>query len=411
MTTQEQYSILHQQLNERQWRLYLATEAEKIGYGGISQVARLSGSDWKTIQRGEDDLMGDMPLPEGRVRKIGGGRKKIIDTDQKLLDDIDILLVDERQTKGNPMNFVKWTNKAVAQLVEGLHKLGHTIKNTALYNILKKEHYSMRGNKKDDEGASPVDRDYQFRKINQKCEEFAAANNPILSIDCKKKEKLGNFKNNGVEWKKKGKQHDTRVNTYDFWSLAKGVVNPYGIYDVLRKHGFINVGIDHDTAAFAVSSIKKWWKNFGKIYYPYATGILITADGGGSNGVRNRLFKRELQMLVNAIQIPITVAHFPPATSKWNVIEHQLFSFISINWRARPLTSLAVVLELISHTTTKSGLEVTAMPDMHNYPTGIKVTDEEIDALNIRREEIHGEWNYTIAPQTPHAVAISGSYL
>lgn len=405
MTTQEQYQVLHEQLNERQWRLYLATEAKKIGYGGISHVAQVSGSDWKTIKRGTEELQEKVSIPEDRVRKSGGGRKKIRDTDQRLLTDLDILLVEEKQTKGNPMNFVKWTNKAVAKLAKGLQGLGHTIKTTALYNLMKQEHYSMRGNRKDDEGTSTSDRDWQFRHINRKCEAFAQANNPIISIDCKKKEKLGNFKNNGKEWKKKGKASDTRVNTYDFWSLAKGVVNPYGIYDVLRKHGFVNVGIDHDTAAFAVSSIKKWWDNFGSVYYPYATAILITADGGGSNGVRNRLFKRELQKLVNEIGIPITVAHFPPATSKWNVIEHQLFSYISINWRAKPLTSLAVVLELLSHTTTKSGLTVTAMPDTNKYPTKIKVSDDEFNQINIQRESYRGEWNYTIASQNTIATS------
>lgn len=399
ITLEEKWNKTLVDLNECQKRRYLAQEAKTLGRGGVSRISRATGISRETIHVGIREVEANISMPKGRARRKGGGRKKIIDTDQDLLTDLDKLLIEEKQTKGNPMNFVKWTNKAVDKLVTGLQQLGHKIKNTALYNLMKKDHYSMRGNRKDLEGVSPPDRDYQFRHINKKCEEFEAANNPIISIDCKKKEKLGNFKNNGREWKKQGKSYDTRVNTYDFWSLAKGVINPYGIYDMLRKHGFVNVGIDHDTAAFAVSSIKKWWNNFGRVYYPYATAILITADGGGSNGVKNRLFKRELQKLVDEIGIPITVAHFPPATSKWNIIEHQLFSYISINWRAAPLTSLAVVLELISHTTTKSGLTVTAMPDTNKYPTGIKVSNDEFNQLNIQKEEYRGEWNYTIAPQ------------
>ncbi|NJD54743.1 MAG: ISAzo13 family transposase, partial [Candidatus Methanoperedens sp.] len=234
----------------------------------------------------------------------------------------------------------------------------------------------------------------------KQCELFEKAGNPIISVDCKKKEQIGKFKNNGKEWTKQGKENEVQVNAYDFRSLAEGLAIPYGIYDRLKKQGFVNVGINHDTAAFAVESIRRWWKEYGNIQYPHATGILITADGGGSNGVRNRLFKRELQRLVNEICLPITLAHYPPATSKWNVIEHQLFSYISINWRAKPLTSLAVILELISHTTTASGLTVSAMADNNHYETGLKVTDEEIEKLNIMRNEFHGEWNYTIKPQS-----------
>lgn len=228
MTSQEQYHILQTQLNERQWRLFLATEAEKIGYGGISRVGKISGSDWKTIKRGKDELGKGLQLSDGRIRTSGGGRKKIVDKDKTLLDDLDTILVDDNSTKGNPMTFVKWTSKSVAHLVNALGTKGHKIKDTALFNLLHRLNYSLRTNKKDDEGESPQDRDYQFRHINKKCEEFEAQNNPILSIDCKKKEKLGNFKNNGREWKKKGKEYDTKVNTYDFWSMVKGVVSPYG---------------------------------------------------------------------------------------------------------------------------------------------------------------------------------------
>jgi hypothetical protein len=399
LPVEEKWNRTLENLNEKQRRYYLAYEAKALGYGSVSRISKATGISRETIHVGIREVEQDKLLEGARVRRPGGGRKKITAADTTLLADLDTLFKPE-DIKGNPMSYVKWTSKSVAHLVAGLQRMGHRIKDTALYTLMQTRHFSMRGNRKDDEGEAPEDRDYQFRHINRKCEEFAGQNNPVISVDCKKKEKLGNFKNNGREWKKKGKQYDTRVNTYDFWSMVKGVVSPYGIYDVLRKHGFVNVGIDHDTAAFAVASLKKWWENFGRVYYPYATGILITADSGGSNSARTRLFKRELQKLVNEIQIPITVAHYPPATSKWNVIEHQLFSFISINWRAVPLTSLAVVLELISHTTTKSGLTVTAMPDTNKYPTGIKITDEEFNQLNIQREEIHGDWNYTIAPQS-----------
>jgi transposase len=394
-TSKQTYEVLIPQLNEKQRRLYGATEALRLGYGGISKVKKETGISRVTITRGIEELERGI-IPTSRIRKVGGGRKKITDSDATLLVDLEKLITD---TRGNPMNFVKWTTKSIVHVREGLEKMGHRIKDTAVFKLLKEQHYSLRGNKKDDEGKSHEDRDAQFQHINTQCEEFETAGNPILSIDCKKKEKLGNFKNNGREWKKEGREHDTKVNTYDFWSMVEGVVAPYGIYDVLQKYGFVNVGIDHDTGAFAVESLRKWWHAYGKKHYDKATGILITADSGGSNAARNRLFKRELQKLVNEITIPITLCHYPPATSKWNVIEHQLFSFISINWRAVPLTSLAVVLELISHTTTKSGLTVTAMADVNTYPTKIKIRDKEFKQLTIQRNEFHGEWNYTIAPQ------------
>lgn len=400
MTAQEQYQVMDKTLNERQWRIFLATEAQKIGYGGISQVAGTSGASWKTIKRGIIELRCPQSLPEGRIRARGGGRKKIADTDPTLLSDLDQII----DTKGDPESFVKYTTKSAAHLIDVLVKMGHSIKATALYQILHTLHYSLKPNKKNIEGLSHPDRDAQFDHINLKCKLFEGSHNPILSIDCKKKEQIGNFKNSGREWVKKGvkgreQENEIQVNAYDFRSLAKGLAIPYGIYDRLKKQGFMNVGIDHDTAAFAVESLRRWWKQYGSKLYRQARGILITADGGGSNGVRNRLWKRELQKLVNEIHIPITLCHFPPATSKWNVIEHQLFSFISINWRAKPLTSLAVILELISHTTTKSGLKVTAIADTNHYQTGMKVTDAEMEQLNISRDDFHPEWNYTISPQ------------
>ena len=396
MTKLQQYEVMKRELNERQWRLFLATEATQISYGGISHVVATTGASWKTIKRGIIELESPQKLQQGKVRMSGGGRKKIVEKDTSIVHDLEEII----DTKGDPMSFVKYTTKSASHLVQELQRTGHTVKQTALYSILHSLCYSLKPNKKNIEGISHPDRDQQFQHINATCKLFEENRNPIISIDCKKKEKLGNFKNNGSEWTKKGKEHDLRVNAYDFTSLADGNVAPYGIYDMLKKKGFVNVGIDHDTAAFAVESIRRWWAEVGQQLYPHATGILITADGGGSNGVRNRLFKRELQKLVNEITVPITLCHYLPATSKWNVIEHQLFSFISINWRAKPLTSLAVVLELISHTTTKSGLTVTAVADTNKYQTGIKISDEELAKLNVIRDDFHGEWNYTVSPQS-----------
>ncbi len=395
MSIQQQYAVMKDELNERQYRLFLGTEAKQKGYGGISKVATLSGASWKTVKRGVHEIESAERLPKGQARKKGGGRKKLQATDPTLVADLEKLI----PTKGNPMNFLKYTTASLAHLEEALATKQHQIKKSALANLLHSLSYSLKPNKKNIEGESSKDRDEQFQHINKTCEQFEREGNPILSIDCKKKEQMGNFKNKGREWTKKGKENETQVNAYDFRSLAEGLAIPYGIYDKLKKHGFVNVGIDHDTAAFAVESLRRWWREYGQKLYPLATGILLTADGGGSNGVRNRLFKRELQKLVNDIHIPITLCHYPPATSKWNVIEHQLFSYISINWRAKPLTSLAIILELISHTTTKSGLTVTAMADTNHYQTGIKVSDEEMKQVNILREDFHGEWNYTINPQ------------
>ena len=388
------YPVMLENLNERERRLYVASEALREGYGGVTKIQELTGVSRVTIARGVKELKSGVKS-DGRIRKVGGGRKKIHSTQPGIVEALLKLL----DTKGDPMRSVLWTTQAVDSLTEKLQKQGFTVSNYTVYYLLREEGYSLKPNKKNIEGIPHEDRNAQFEHINAMCTLFKENRNPIISIDCKKKEQIGNFKNNGKEWTKKGKENETQVNAYDFRSLAEGLAAPYGIYDVLHKRGFVNVGIDHDTASFAVESIRRWWKDEGKAIYRNATGILITADGGGSNGVRNRLFKKELQSFVNEIRIPITLCHFPRAMSKWNVIEHQLFSFISINWRAKPLTSLAVILELISHTTTKSGLTVTAMADTNKYQTGIKVSKKEFEELNIQRDAFHGEWNYTIAPQ------------
>jgi len=393
MTTQQQYEILRNELNEQQWRLYLGTEALKIGSGGISQVAALSGADWKTVQRGVKELTGERARAEGRIRKAGGGRKKAAVTDASLQGDLEALL----EPKGDPMSLIKWTSHSLTHLVKALSQQGHRIKRTALANLLHEQGYSLKVNKKTMEGTSHADRDEQFGHINALCQQFEQKQAPAISVDCKKKELLGTFKNQGREWQPKG--HETQVNVYDYRSLANGKAIPYGIYDLVHNQGFVNVGIDHETAEFAVESIRRWWKRCGKGLYPQAHELLITADGGGSNGVRNKLWKKALQTLANEEQLTITVAHYPPATSKWNKIEHRLFSFISINWRAKPLTSLETVIELISHTTTEQGLQVTAIKDSQTYPTGLTVSDAELKALNLVRDAFHGEWNYTITPQ------------
>jgi transposase len=395
MSIQEQYALMKLELNERQWRHYLAMEALRIGSGGIAQVMRDSGADFKTIKRGIREVQrGESYRPGERIRSPGGGRKKLIETDEGLAADLDALL----EPKGDPMSHLRWTTKSLAHLVEALAPMGHTIKKSALAKLLHEQGFSLKANKKTIEGTtSHPDRDEQFRHIDERCKAFEKSGDPIISVDCKKKELLGNFKNGGHEWQAKGK--NTTVNVYDYRSLSTGKAVPYGVYDLVHNKGFVNVGIDHDTAEFAVESIRRWWESIGSELYPNAQNLSISADGGGSNGVRNRLFKRELQRFSDENRLAITVCHYPPGTSKWNKIEHRLFSYISINWRAKPLVSLETVIELISHTSTREGLRVRAMVDQNLYPTGINVTDEELKQLNIHPDSFHGEWNYTIKPR------------
>ena len=391
LSIEQEYQQMRTMLNEKQWRQYLAAEAKQRG--SASLVARQAGVALNTVKRGLKELeAGESYRPGERIRKPGGGKKRLIEADATLLADLE----QEVEPKGDPMSLLRWTTKSLAHLVKALAAKGHSIRKSALAEVLHAQGFALRANKKTIEGKSHVDRDAQFAHINGTCKAFEQQGAPIISVDCKKKELLGNFKNNGREWQAKGEQ--TSVNVYDFVSLADGKAIPYGIYDVVHKSGFVNVGIDHETAEFAVESIRRWWHESGKALYPGKKEVLITADGGGSNGVKNRLWKKKLQELADEEQLTIMVVHYPPATSKWNKIEHRLFSFISINWRAKPLTSLEVVLELLSHTTTKEGLVVTACKDSNTYPTGIKVSDEELAALNLSRDPFHGEWNYTIKP-------------
>jgi len=388
----EKYQQMHEMLNEKQYRQFLALEAKERG--NIVLVAREAGVSKNTIKAGMRELLaGNLFSPGRRIRGEGGGRKKQEEHDASLQADLEAHL----DPKGDPMSLVRWTTKSVAKLVKALASQGHRMGATALRKRLHAMGYSLRANKKTIEGTSHEDRDAQFHHIKQACEHFERKGDPIISVDCKKKELVGEFKNDGREWQAKGEE--TLVNVYDYLSLADGKAIPYGIYDVVHNQGFVNVGIDHDTAAFAVESIRRWWQQVGKSLYPDTTNLLITADGGGSNGSRIRLWKRELQRLANETRLSITVCHFPPGTSKWNKIEHRLFSYISINWRSKPLNCLETIIELISHTTTDQGLKVIAIKDSNTYPTGIKVSDEEWETIRPIRDAFHGEWNYTLKPQ------------
>jgi transposase len=388
------YRSLEAHLNERTRRLWAASEATVLGHGGVSLVAEAIGVERNTIMAGIRELAGTLEsAPQGRVRKTGGGRKKLAQKDDTLLKDLEDLV----EPKGDPMSLLRWTTKSLAHLTDALATKGHAIRKSALANVLHAEGFSLKAAKKNIEGVSHPDRNQQFLHIKASCEAFEKAGDPIISVDCKKKELIGNFKNNGREWQPKGK--NTVVNVYDFINLADGKAAPYGVYDTVANAGFVNVGVDHDTAAFAVESIRRWWQQAGASLYRGRKRLLITSDGGGSNGVRNRLWKIELQKLADETGLAITVNHLPPATSKWNKIEHRLFAYISVNWRGRPLTSLETVIELISSTKTKGGLSVQAMVDHNTYPTGIKVSEADMAAVNIERDAFHGEWNYTIRPR------------
>src|SRR5713101_2819793 len=392
LSSTHKYEHMHRVLNEKQWRQYLALEAKE--QGNILQIATLAGVSRNTVRRGITEVeSGDLYTPGERVRRKGAGGKYLKDTDTTLVSDLEALV----EPKGDPLSLTRWTTKSLSHLVDALAHKGHTIKKSALAKLLSSLGFSLKANQKNIEGVSHPDRDLQFHHINQTCKVFESQGNPIISVDCKKKELIGNFKNNRREWQPKGQ--NTIVNVYDYRSISDGKAVPYGVYDIITNSGFMNVGVDHDTASFAVESIRRWWHRVGKELYPHKHKLLVTSDGGGSNGVKNRLWKKELQLLSNETGLAITVCHLPPATSKWNRIEHRLFSFISINWRAKPLISLEVIIELLNVTSTKEGLTVTAVVDKNTYPTGVKVSDEEMNSLNITRNSFHGEWNYTIKPQ------------
>jgi len=382
-------------LDEKQNRLYLAAEAKSYGWGGKSKISELSGASRFLIARGEKELDNpDLQTDNERIRHKGAGRKKEIDKQSGLVSAI--LQIVEPHTLGDPMKPLLWTSKSVRNIQEKLENQGFIISHELIRQILKEQEYSLQTNRKTKEGGKHPDRDAQFEFINNQVKSFISDNQPVISIDCKKKELIGDYKNNGKEWQPA--KNPVEVNVYDFIDKTNGKAAPYGVYDIAKNKGWVSVGISSDTAAFAVSTIRAWWENEGKNEYQNAEKLYINADGGGSNGVRNRLWKSELQQFANDTKLAIYVSHFPAGTSKWNKIEHRLFSYISMNWRGKPLTSLAVILGLINGTKTKTGLTVKAKIDEKIYQTGIKINDEDLKKINIEKNLFHNEWNYIIKP-------------
>jgi hypothetical protein len=392
---QRRYNLLKPFLNEKARRLFLAAEARTIGWGGIEAVSRATGASSDTISKGCKELEEEPEVIEpGKIRKPGGGRKKIIDTDSTLLSDLDSLI--EPTARGDPESPLRWTCKSTRKLASELKSMGHIISHTRVAETLRSQGYSLQSNQKVIEGSDHPDRNSQFILINNKAKLFMKFNQPVISVDTKKKELVGNFKNGGREFRLKG--DPVKVLVHDFKISGLGKVNPYGIYDISRNEGWVSVGTDHDTSAFAVESIHQWWDTMGKVAYPDAHKLLITADSGGSNGYRVRLWKVELQKFADESGLEISVSHFPPGTSKWIKIEHKLFSFITQNWRGKPLVSHEVIVNLIAATTTQKGLRVECGLDNKIYPKGIKISDAELSKVNVTVEKFHGEWNYTIKP-------------
>jgi len=395
----DKFRVLMPALNERSRRLVAAAEAQSLGHGGIAAVTKAWGVSRATIGRGLLELKTtEAPMDPERIRKPGAGRKKLQEIDERLLADLESLV--EPVTRGDPELPLRWTCKSLRELANQLQRLGHSISYPTVGTLLREAGYSLQANQKAKEGDRHPDRNAQFEHISRQARRLQAANQPVISVDTKKKELVGDFKNAGREWRPQGKPE--RVRVHDFILPEKGKAIPYGVYDLTRNAGWVSVGIDHDTAAFAVESIRRWWRTMGRRAYPRATSVLITADSGGSNGSRTRLWKWELQKLATQTGLSISVCHFPPGTSKWNKIEHRLFSFISKNWRGRPLESLAVIVSLIAATHTATGLNVRCELDPGRYPEGQKITDAQMGTLNIERARFHGDWNYTIRPQLLH---------
>ena len=379
-------------LDERQRRIYLAAEAHSLGWGGVSKIAKLSRVSRRTIAKGGQS--GQARLPTKRIRTAGGGRKKATERQPELLAKIESLVAPH--TMGNPTNPLIWTSKSVRKIADELVGSGFKASHEIVRNCLKKLGFSLQANKKTEEGGNAADRNEQFEYINALAISFMEKGNPVISVDCKKKELIGSFKNNGKEWHVK--KVPVTVKVYDFIDPDLGKAVPYGVYDVAENEGFVNVGISADTAEFAVHSIRLWWQHMGQPVYPDAKELYLNADGGGSNSSRGRLWKRELQRFATETGLKIFVSHFPPGTSKWNKIEHRLFAHISKNWRAKPLTSLEVIVNLIANTTTKTGLSIQAKKDENRYEKGIKIADEEFAKVSIERNTFRGEWNYVISP-------------
>jgi len=384
-------------LNEFQARLFAADKALDWGRGGISRLSALTGLSRTTITKAVEELKsGRLVSPgEGRVRRVGGGRKKVEGVDPGVRDMLEKIL--EETTAGDPMSQLRWTSKSTRTMAEELTRLGHPVTWVTVARCLDDMGYSLQANRKSKEGPQHADRDAQFRYINRQVKTLLKTGDPVISVDAKKKELVGPFKNGGRTWRPKGKPQE--VTTKDFPSLAQGKALPYGVYDTGQNRAVVNVGVTHDTAEFAVESIRRWWKLDGRRSYPAAGRLLICADAGGSNGNRLRAWKLHLQQMADQIEIPITVCHYPPGTSKWNKIEHRLFSFISLNWRGQPLINYETIINLIGGTKTRTGLKVKAVLDTNEYETGIKVSDEQLDDIQLRRHKFHPAWNYTISPR------------
>lgn len=392
------YENLSTMMDERLKRHWAACEALALGYGGVSEVARATGMSRVTIRRGIAEVQGTMPdlvkEIEGRIRHAGGGRRPLRDVDSTLLADLELLLADS--TRGDPVSPLLWTNRSTRNLAAALRQQGHSVSHMTVDRLLRELGYSLRSNRKLEEGKQSPDRDAQFRFINQRVRAFQRRGQPVISIDAKHRETLGNMKNPGQEWRAAGTPR--RVRTHDFPDQSLGHAIPYGVYDVSQNEGWVSVGIDHNTAEFAAASVLRWWREMGRPAYPRATSLLITADSGGSNGTRIRLWKVCLQDVCDKTGLTVSVCHFPPGTSKWNAIEHRMFCHITSNWRGRPLESHAIVVNLIAHTTTSKGLRIQASLDERAYPLGIKISDEALDFVHLKPDKFHGDWNYTISP-------------
>jgi len=398
-TIRAKYEALAPVLTERSRRLWAATEAKSLGHGGIAVVIRATGISRSTISRGLQELASGAAVEPQRVRRRGGGRQRTTDKDPTLLTHLTALL--EATTAGLPDAPLRWTSKSTRKLAAELQAMGHTISATLVAELLVQQGYTLQANRKTREGSQHPDRDAQFHYLNDQIHGAQQRGEPVISVDTKKKELVGDFKNPGREWRPKGTPE--RVRVHDFVIPEQGKAIPYGVYDLSRNEGWVSVGIDHDTASFAMNAIRSWWQKMGRTVYGGASHLTVTADGGGSNGSRSRLWKWELQQFANRTGLTITVCHYPPGTSKWNKIEHRLFSYIAMNWRGKALTSLATIVSLIGTTTTTSGLRVRSEIDKRSYPKGVTITDEQMQQLHLKRHQFHGDWNYTIHPRKAHA--------
>jgi len=388
------HALLSRYLNERQRRLVAAADAQLLGHGGIATLSRITGLSRTTLHKGLQELEGS-EVPAERVRREGGGRKRKSEQDPAVVKELERLV--DPATRGDPMSPLRWTSKSTAKLAEELCQRGFAISSRTVGRLLHEQDYSLQSNRKTQEGTSHPDRDAQFQHISQQTQAFQQRGAPVVSVDTKKKELVGDFKNGGREWQPKGTPEQVRVHDFPDKELGKAI--PYGVYDVTSNQGWVSVGTDHDTAEFAMETIRRWWLQMGSKSYPGAREVLILADGGGSNGSRTKLWKMALQKLADETGMAISVCHFPPGTSKWNKIEHRMFCHITENWRGKPLVSHEVIVNLIGNTTTQKGLRIRAELDRQTYPTGIKIADADLAELMIEKSEFHGEWNYRISPR------------